>query len=172
MADESEPGRDAARIAAVYLGSAERLRRILVGIVGDRALAEDALQAAFTKAVERPPADLGDLLDAWFCRVAINEALSLRRRREVDTRAMRRLADGAARGEPPAEAMLMRRESVERVRAALSQLSSDQRQVVQMRVHEQKTFRQIADELGQPLGTVLSRMQAALRNLRLALDDG
>ena len=39
-----------------------------------------------------------------------------------------------------------------------------------MRMHEEKTFATIADELGVPLGTVLSRMQAALKKLRQRLD--
>jgi DNA-directed RNA polymerase specialized sigma24 family protein len=45
-------------------------------------------------------------------------------------------------------------------------LPPEQRQVVQMRMYEQKKFITISQELGLPLGTVLTRMQAALKKLR------
>jgi DNA-directed RNA polymerase specialized sigma24 family protein len=38
-----------------------------------------------------------------------------------------------------------------------------------MRIYEQKKFATIAEELGLPLGTVLTRMQSALKKLRQRL---
>ncbi|HEX4150338.1 MAG TPA: sigma-70 family RNA polymerase sigma factor, partial [Pirellulales bacterium] len=65
---------------------------------------------------------------------------------------------------------VVHRETAERVRAALDRLPKEQRQVVRLRMHEQKKFATIAQELNLPLGTVLTRMQLALRKLRKLLE--
>jgi RNA polymerase sigma-70 factor (ECF subfamily) len=57
------------------------------------------------------------------------------------------------------------------VREAIERLTEDQRQVVRMRIYEEKTFAEIAEELGIPLGTALTRMRAALGRLRTELVD-
>ena len=49
-------------------------------------------------------------------------------------------------------------------------IDRDQGQVVRMRIYEEKKFIEIATELGLPLGTVLTRMQLALRKLKKLLD--
>ena len=56
-------------------------------------------------------------------------------------------------------------------RAALTELSEDQRQVVEMAYFGGRTQVQIAEELGIPLGTVKTRTFAAMRKLRKALEE-
>ncbi len=63
----------------------------------------------------------------------------------------------------------MRWEIVERVKQALETLPNQQRTVVRMRIYEEKTFAVIADELGIPLGTVLTRMRLAIKKLQKQL---
>ena len=97
----------------------------------------------------------------------------MRRRQAVERSAMQRLADedSAVRRLPDAaDARLLQWESVERVRKALNRLPSEQRQVVLLKISEQKKFAEIAAELSLPLGTVLTRMQLALTKLRRALE--
>ena len=48
----------------------------------------------------------------------------------------------------------------------LDQLSPDQRQIVRLRIYEEKTFAEISRELKIPLGTALGRMRAALQKLK------
>ncbi len=69
---------------------------------------------------------------------------------------------------------LARSETSEQVRRALAELPADQRQVVEMRIYQDKTFAAIADELSAPLGTVLTRMRLALKRLsrRLGSEQG
>ncbi len=69
---------------------------------------------------------------------------------------------------------MLRSETTERVRQALGELPPDQRQVVEMRIYEDKTFAVIADELSAPLGTILTRMRLALKRLsrRLGSEQG
>ena len=107
-------------------------------------------------------------------RVALSEALALRRRQGVQSRAYDKLAwlgRGPADSERPEE-ISSRREEVDRAKSALEGLPAEQRQVVYLRLYEQKTFAVIAKELNVPLGTVLWRMQAALKRLRERLRPG
>jgi len=60
----------------------------------------------------------------------------------------------------------LKNEQAEQVRAAIESLSADQQTVVRKRIYEGLKFREIAEELDVPLGTILARMQAALKKLK------
>lgn len=159
------------QIAALHAECSDELHRLALGVLHDAHLAADVVQTAFAKAVEQGhTADTS--LRGWLFRVTVNEALAVRRRQGVHSRALDKLAwldrPADARQERPDE-IASRREDVERAKAALDGLPPDQRQVVYMRLYEQKTFAVIAGELNVPLGTVLWRMQAALKRLREGL---
>lgn len=64
---------------------------------------------------------------------------------------------------------LARKEVIEEVREAIQELPLNQQRVVRMRIYEQKTFAQIAEETGPPLGTVLTHMRRAMEALRQKL---
>jgi RNA polymerase sigma-70 factor (ECF subfamily) len=88
----------------------------------------------------------------------------------VRRRAVESIAADPQPEAPRADQRLIRFEDVERVRAALALLPAEQREVVRMRMYEGKKFAEIAAELKWPLGTVLTRMHAALKKLRKSLD--
>lgn len=159
---------DPAIVASLYLEHAAALRRFVVGVLKDRDLAADVLQVAFAKAVESGHrADRGSL-KAWLFRVAYNEAIAVLRKQDVREKGLRRLS-WQARTDFTPHGSLCQAETIERVRRAIELLPKPQQDVVRMRIHEDKTFATIAAELGLPLGTVLSRMQLALRKLRQTL---
>ena len=66
----------------------------------------------------------------------------------------------------------IRGETVEAVRQALDRLPIEQRKVVWARMYEDRSFAEIAQESGLPLGTVLTRMRLALEKLRRSLRPG
>lgn len=163
------PKIDSALVSALYEEHSQELRRFLFGVLRDHDLATDALQNAFSKMIEVGHTARQETLKGWLFRVAYHEALALRRRQGVDSKAMRKIASaGPAPSESPDEA-LCRSEAIDRVRDALEQLPAEQRQVVRMRMYQQQTFAAIAAELGLPLGTVLTRMKLAVDKLRLKL---
>jgi RNA polymerase sigma-70 factor (ECF subfamily) len=163
------------QVAALYLQHSEELRCFLVGLLRDSQLASDVLQATFVKMVQRGGETQEESRKAWLFRVAYHEAMAIRRRDAVGEKIVKRIAEdggqggGFVRGMP--EDSLIRHESVERVREALEQLPPDQRQVVRMRIYEEKTFAVIAEELKIPLGTALGRMRSALIKLRARLGE-
>jgi RNA polymerase sigma-70 factor (ECF subfamily) len=111
-------------------------------------------------------------MKGWLFRVAYHEALTARRRLQVREQGQRKLAGfWTQRSERP-EDRLIRSETVDAVRDALNALPVEQRRVVWARLHEDKTFAAIADEMGLPLGTVLTRMRLALEKLKRSLRPG
>jgi RNA polymerase sigma-70 factor (ECF subfamily) len=161
-------------VEALFVHLASELRRFLVGLLRDEHAAADALQRTFARVVQLGHTAAVDTRRAWVFRVAYHEAMQLRRAASVDQRA--RATIGLDPGRPawhvedPVE-VARRNEDGHRVREALSQLPEAQREVVRQRIYEGRTFAAIAEHLGLPLGTVLSRMHLATRKLRQALQD-
>ena len=166
---------DLAQLAMLYVEHSLELRRFLRGVLRSDELAEDALQSAFAKAIEVGHTVGLSSLKGWLFRVAMNEALVVRRRQKLHHKAIERRAEELsskrqAERDSPAGG-LIRWEAVEKIRQAIGRLPAEQQQVVHMRIDQAKTFATIAGELKLPLGTVLSRMQAALKRLRNELND-
>ncbi len=162
---------DPSVVAALYVQHGEELRRFLLGILRDAQLTADVLQATFVKMVERGHETQEATRKAWLFRVAYHEAIAYRRREGLGDKVLRRVAwhtNGAAGS---SDEPLLRLESVQSVRQALDELPAEQRQVVRMRIYEEKTFATIAKELRIPLGTALGRMRAATQKLKAKLDQ-
>jgi len=151
---------------------AAELRRFVLGVVRDPALADDVMQATFVKAVERGHEARAETAKGWLFRVAYHEALAARRREAARGKNERRLAGLRPRPATGPDEGLIRGEAVEAVRKALGKLPEDQRRVVLARIYEDKTFAEIAGEFGLPLGTVLTRMRRALEKLRRTMRPG
>jgi RNA polymerase sigma-70 factor (ECF subfamily) len=64
-----------------------------------------------------------------------------------------------------------RTELGERVAQAVATLPPGQHEVFILRVYEEMDYRQIAEALGRPLGTVKSQMRLALGKMRMALQE-
>lgn len=168
-------------VASLYLKHADELRSFLSGVLRNADLAADALQATFTKAMEAGHTSRAETRKGWLFRVAFNEALQLKRRARIHDRSTRRATlDATHRAKQGASSTdsdllpqenLIRFEVVSRVREALEQLPATQREVVRRRIYEEQTFATIAEELGLPLGTVLTRMRLALQKLAGRLKD-
>lgn len=157
-------------MAALIVEYADDLRRVLVGVLRDHHLANDVLQTAIVRAIDKAGQVPLESLKGWLYRVAINEAILFKRKLGVARRANEILGRRGKRRTSTPETNLVRWETVVAVRRAIEQLPVEQRQVVRMRIYEDKKFAQIAAELNLPLGTVLTRMQSAQIKLRKALD--
>ena len=176
-----EPGQPASHGAAkpadsvnneaevAWLEHCDALRGFLQGVLRDEHAAADCLQQTFSKLVESGGPPVAGNLRGWLFRVALNFARQLQRRQSVERRGlekvaiMRQLADCA---KPEAGEELIRRERLDQAREAVRRLSIDQQAVLRMRIEEGLKFAEIADRLGLPLGTVLTRMRRALETVR------
>jgi len=140
---------------------------------GQRQDAEDMTQEAFIRAFQRLETfDLERPFGPWIRRVAANLCLNqLKRRREsrlqLDDEFDRPANDGIG---PEAKQEL--RETAAQVRAAILELPTHYRAVVELRHFQEMNYREIAQELKLPLNTVRSQLFRARKMLakRLKID--
>jgi RNA polymerase sigma-70 factor (ECF subfamily) len=152
------------RFGPVAFGLARRILR-------DPALAEDALQEAFLD-VWRGAARFvpeRSRASSWILMLVHRRAVDLVRRTE------RRRAEPLEHAPQAAdagadEASWLRLER-ERVQAALRRLPDREREAIELAYYGGFTQRELADRLGEPLGTIKSRMFSGLARLRDLLDD-
>jgi RNA polymerase sigma-70 factor (ECF subfamily) len=69
------------------------------------------------------------------------------------------------------EANVLSQDRVRRVRGALDRLNENQRRVIELAYFEGLSQSEMAERMGQPLGTVKTWVRTALKNLRQELDE-
>jgi RNA polymerase sigma-70 factor, ECF subfamily len=161
-ANQYEPG-SIADFERLYQTSYGRILGTLTAMLGDRAAAEDCCQDAFERAYKKwdtwqpiAPAE------AWVHRIAINAAVSYRRKmklREVGE-VIRRM--GRPEGPPDPQEEIGRRD----LAIALGKLPPKQAAAIVLRHYHGYTNRAIAQALGIPERTVASRLAIAKQRLR------
>ena len=148
------------------------IQQFLLGMLRNRADADDALQQVFLKLVENWATMRLDTAKSWLFTVAYHEAMAVRRRRTRQEAALEALwARPVWVSDDSPLAAAQSREVIESVRNSLADLPPAQREVVERRVFRGQTFQTIADDLGCPLGTVLTRMRLALKALSERLEE-
>lgn len=98
---EDEPGAGAVDGVAILVDNHRAFLRYLERWVGDRAAAEDLLQDAFVRNLDRVTSAPGEGLVPWFYRVLRNAAIDRHRRRGAEDRAVAALARELADAEVP-----------------------------------------------------------------------
>ena len=161
-ANQYQPGSEA-DFERLYQASYGRILGTLTAMLGDRAAAEDCCQDAFERAYKKwdvwqpiAPAE------AWVHRIAINAAVSYRRKmklREVGE-VIRRM--GRPEGPPDPQEEIERRD----LALALAKLPPKQAAAIVLRHYHGYTNRSIAQALGVPERTVASRLAIAKQRLR------
>ena len=151
----------------LYNVSYGRILGTLTALLGDRAAAEDCAQDAFERAFKKWPTwqPLAPA-EAWVHRIAINAAISYKRKmklREVDE-VIRRIGRPGVGVDP--------QDVVENqdLAAALAKLPPKQAAAIVLRHYHGYTNRAIAQSLGIPERTVASRLSIAKQRLRVLLE--
>lgn len=171
MTSENSERLTRAQIDALYAQYSHELRAFLRGVLRDADLAADALQMTFVKVMEAGHTADRATFKGWLFKVALNEALGLRRKQQRDNRLKQQSIWQTRDDEMTAEELVIRAESVETLRQVIQTLSDGQRQILELRLTEELTFAEIAEELQIPLGTVLTRMRAAVKKLTSVLHE-
>ena len=141
-------------------------------ILRDEALAEDAVQEAFLAVWRTAPRFVPERGKAstWILTLVHRRAVDLVRREE------RRRADGLDQAPEQVSRDLVEEEAWlrlqrERVQAALRKLPDQQREAIELAYYGGFTQSELAERLGQPLGTIKSRMFMGLARLRELLGE-
>lgn len=163
---------DAVRAEMVAL--IPRLRRFARGLVGAADQADDLVQAACERALARihqwTP---GTRLDSWMFRII--QTIWLDERRAVKVRIGEgHVAPEAAEPELTVDGVVRMeaRLTLDAVRRSMARLPEDQRLVVMLVCVEGQTYKEAAEALGIPIGTVMSRLARARVALARAIGDG
>ncbi len=138
-------------------------------ILGDPAAAEDVTQSVFTMLWAKPTAFAGGNFSAWITRVARNAALDVVRSAAVRTREPEMPADIPATGD--LEDQVVARVQSNAIAGALAQLPEEQREAIEQAYFGGLSYREVAERLGAPLGTIKSRIRSGLRQLWDALQQ-
>lgn len=160
-----------AALAELY----DRFGRVAYGValrvLRDRALAEDAVQDGFLAAWRSAPRFVPERgrASTWLLTLVHRRAVDLVRREERRTTdPIDDVAD--ATGESTEETAWLRFER-ERVQSALKRLPDHQREALELAYYGGFTQSELAERLGEPLGTIKSRMFNGLARLRELLAE-
>jgi len=161
--------------AAVSQFETPLLRYVRQLFGNDAESAEEVVQESFLRLhrqVEQHGAESIENLSSWLFRVAHNQAISVRRRRELERKLREEaIADAAAETHPgvaPApDALeeLVRRELCDLVMAEVRKLPDEQKEVLLLKVIQGFTLREIGEITGVALSSVSYRINQGLREL-------
>lgn len=169
MAD-APPLPEAMRVAIV--GGLPRLRRFCHALAGNGADGDDLMQATVERALRHwPQFQAGTRIESWMFRIAHN--LRIDGARSLARRGTSVALDHAneVRGED-AVAALEARSNLAAAQRALATLPDDQRAVFALVVLEGASYREAAEVLDIPVGTVMSRLARARARIDSFVHEG
>jgi RNA polymerase sigma-70 factor (ECF subfamily) len=148
-----------------HLDAAYNLARFLMRNDHD---AEDVVQEASLRAFRFFDNFRGENSRAWFLRIVRNTSFTVLKKNRPDE--MNIAFDEELHGgqTPPMDTgvALDRAQDRQTVRAAIEQLAPEFREAITLRELEGASYKEIADIAGVPIGTVMSRLARARRNLQ------
>jgi RNA polymerase sigma-70 factor (ECF subfamily) len=164
----------------------DRLYNTVFRLVDNAEDAQDVVQEAFINAYQSLDSFKGDaLFFTWLYRIAMNAAISLKRRRRTTLSIYAKIGPFRSDSDPNVEPLdesdgnqpgdaLERAEEEARLQAALNRLSAEYKTVLVLKDIEGRKYEDIAEILGVPIGTIRSRLHRArleLRDLLAGPDD-
>lgn len=153
----------------------DSLFRYALSMTRDRSRAEELTQDTLAKAVEHVDKyKPGTNARAWLFRIMTNHYINQRRARRPEVQFLEEIEpkwdaatqDLLVRSHMDPELSLITRLAGSQIREALERLPEDFRIVVMLADLEGFSYREIADQVGCPIGTVMSRLHRGRRLMR------
>ena len=171
--------RDTTALDELYQRVQARAFALARRVVGDAALAEDAVQEAFTQLWERADriSPEGGRIESLVMTMVHRRAVDLARRRDrrettlPDPELLQPIDERASAMLEQAEDALTSEGLRSRLNAALSALPLEQRTVIKHAYFGEMSLREIAEQEGVALGTVKSRLRLAMVKLTASIGE-
>lgn len=152
------------------------MKVFLLGVLKNRDLAEDAFQKMVIRAIESAQTARPATLRGWLFRIALNEARQYLRQQKRDTKHREKFAEQSVNSQSERQAgsdaqwmldlSVVNEEAVLAIQRSLVRLPVEQQEVIRRRIYGGQTFAEIAAQMQQPLGTVLTWMRRGLLRLK------
>lgn len=155
-----------AAYAEIFARHRERAFALAFQYLRDREDAKDVVQDAFIKAYQNlRQFELSRSFGPWLLTIVRNLCIDLMRKRKHES------PDGLPEILPdrrgsPADGTVLKQE----VWSAMSRLSQQHREILFLRDYQGHSYNEVAEILGIPLGTVMSRLHHARRGLMAILE--
>jgi RNA polymerase sigma-70 factor, ECF subfamily len=161
------------RLMRPHLRAAYNLARWLVREPAD---ADDVLQEAVMRAFKHFQSFRGERARSWLLAIVRNSCWSFIKRRGEAAEVFDEERDTAAvvplQLVPEPEAELLRSDQARRIQEEVAALRPEFREAFVLREVEGLSYKEIAEVAGVPIGTVMSRLSRARRELQARLGDG
>ncbi len=169
---------DRGALSPLYDATIDRVHTLVLRVLGNRSDAEEVVCDCYRQAWEqahRYDPTRGSVM-AWLSVIAHSRAQDLRRRRAIQSNfecphSQETIIDQADSDALPIVDLLDAMSQGGAVRRALSELSLDQRRLIQLAFVEDLSHAEIAERTCLPLGTVKSSIRRGLLRLRECLGD-
>jgi RNA polymerase sigma-70 factor (ECF subfamily) len=157
---------DEQAMAQLYERYSPVVYSVALRVLGDTGAAEDILQEIFMQLWRSP--ELFDpsrgSLPGWLAVITRNRAIDSLRKRRPETD----ISDIFVAIEPDLASSVDWNRVRDKIRSALGSMPSPQRSALEMAFFEGLTHTEIAEKIGEPLGTIKTRIRAGLLTLRKA----
>jgi RNA polymerase sigma-70 factor, ECF subfamily len=167
-------GGDQSAFASFYDATSRTVYGIVLRVVRDRAQAEEVAQEVYVEAWTRAPRfdpSLGSPT-GWLNTIAHRKAVDRVRSSQRNLAREQRHFDAEVRqASVDTSDIVVAQDESSRVRKALEQLPEAQRTAVRLAYFEGRSYREVAEFLELPLGTVKTRIRDAMKRLRNNLGE-
>ncbi len=168
--------RDLAALEEFYDQTSTSLFSVALRILGEAAEAEEVIQDVFVQIWEKATsfdATLGSSFH-WALSITRHRAIDRLRARQRRARLVDDLQKAAGESESAttsAATAVLGSDDAANIRSALADLPREQRQAIEMAFFGGKTHQEIAQELGEPIGTIKARIRRGMLKLRDGLQE-
>lgn len=107
----------------------------------------------------------------WFYRILRNLCMDRLKRRGRTSRTLERIEHEIPSKNDSAESRLLTEERIQAMNRAIAQLADELREVIELRHFQDLSYEEMAEIVGCPIGTIMSRLYRARKQLRQALQE-
>ncbi len=149
------------RLVDIYAG---RCYGYFYRLSGDKTISDDLLSELFVRLVEKIKSYKGGSFEGWLFKVASNIFHDRLRKKLREEKLL--AGHKAELKSRPAGTRRSADEKVDELQKQLEKLDEDTRELIMLRFYSKMSFKELARQRSEPIGTTLSKVHRGLKKLR------